>query len=93
MMVSNTDNFYNVKIYGHQFTPNETANFVGIIGQMQAELELVPSNLVNNNVTLAQNHANKAASLLTPRILVEIAEDNPHTNSSQPIGSLQLAVA
>jgi hypothetical protein len=34
MMLLNTDNFYNVKIYGHQFTPNETANFVGIIGQM-----------------------------------------------------------
>jgi hypothetical protein len=28
-------------------------------------------------VSLAQNHANKAASLLTQRILVEIAEDNP----------------
>ena len=76
-LFSNTDNFYNVKVYGHQFTPNETANFVGIIGQMQAELGLVPSNLANNNVSLAQNHANKAASLLTPRILVEIAEDNP----------------
>jgi len=77
MMLFNTDNFYNVKIYGHQFTPNETANFVGIIGQMQAELELISLNLVNNNVSLAQSHANKAASLLTPRILVEIAEDNP----------------
>ena len=74
---SNTDNLYNVKVYGHQFTPNETANFVGTIGQMQAELGLVPANLANNNISLAQNHANKAASLLTPRILVEIAEDNP----------------
>jgi hypothetical protein len=33
--------------------------------------------LASNNVPLAQNHANKAASLLTQRILVEIAEDNP----------------
>ena len=89
-MVSNTDNFYNVKIYGHQFTPNETANFVGIIGQMQAELELVPSNLVNNNVTLAQNHANKAASLLTPRILVEIAEDNPRLAGDLRSAMIQL---
>jgi len=76
-MVFNTDNFYYVKIYAHQFTPNETANFVGIIGQMQAELGLVPVNLANNNVSLAQSHASEAASLLTPRILVEIAEDNP----------------
>jgi hypothetical protein len=76
-LFSNIDNFYNAKVYGHQFTPNETANFVGIIGQMQAELGLVPTNLATNNVSLAQNHASKAASLLTPRILVEIAEDNP----------------
>ena len=74
---SNIDDFYNAKVYGHQFTPNETATFVGIVGKMQAELGLVPANLANNNVSLAQNHANKAASLLTPRILVEIAEDNP----------------
>ena len=76
-LFSNYDNFYNVKVYGHQFTPNETATFVGIIGQMEAELGLVPANLANNNVSLAQNHASKADSLLTPRILVEIAEDNP----------------
>jgi len=85
-----TDNFYNVKIYGHQFTPNETANFVGIIGQMQAEMELVPANLANNNVSLAQNHANKAASLLTPRILVEIAEDNPRLAGDLRSAMIQL---
>jgi hypothetical protein len=89
-MVFNTDNFYNVKIYGHQFTPNETANFVGIIGQMQAELGLVPANLENNNVSLAQNHANKAASLLTPRILVEIAEDNPRLAGDLRSAMIQL---
>ena len=90
LMVFNTDNFYNVKIYGHQFTPNETANFVGIIGQMQAELGLVPVNLENNNVSLAQNHANKAASLLTPRILVEIAEDNPRLAGDLRSAMIQL---
>jgi hypothetical protein len=90
MMVFNTDNFYNVKVYAHQFTPNETANFVGIIGQMQAELGLVPVNLANNNVSLAQNHANKAASLLTPRILVEIAEDNPRLAGDLRSAMIQL---
>lgn len=34
-------------------------------------------NLANNNLSLAQNHASKASSLLTQRILAEIAEDNP----------------
>jgi hypothetical protein len=45
--------------------------------QLQTELQLVPLNLASNNVSLAHDHANKAASLLTQRILVEIAEDNP----------------
>jgi DNA-directed RNA polymerase subunit F len=77
MVLFNTDNFYNVKLYGHLFTPNETATFVAILDQMQTELKLVIANLANNNVSLAQNHANKTASLLSPKIWFEIAEDNP----------------
>jgi DNA-directed RNA polymerase subunit F len=76
-LFSNTDIIYNVKTYAHLFTPDETANFVGIIDQIQAELELVSANLADSNVSFTQNHANKAASLLTPKILAEIAEDNP----------------
>jgi hypothetical protein len=89
-LFSNIGDFYNAKVYGHQFTPNETATFVGIIGQMQAELGLVPANLENNNLSLAQNHAIKAASLLTPRILVEIAEDNPRLASDLRNAMIQL---
>lgn len=74
---SSSDNFHNEQIYAHLFSPNETATFVSTVYQLQTELELVPTNLASNNVSLAQNHANKAASLLTQRILVEIAEDNP----------------
>jgi hypothetical protein len=74
---SSSDNFHNEKAYAHLFSPNETATFVSTIYQLQTELELVPTNLASNNVSLAQNHANKAASLLTQSILVEIAEDNP----------------
>jgi hypothetical protein len=37
---------------------------------------LVQTNLINNNLSLAQKHANKAASLLSPSIIVEIAEKN-----------------
>jgi hypothetical protein len=57
---------------------------------MQTELGLVPVNLANNNVSLAQNHANKAASLLTPRILVEIAEDNPRLAGDLRSAMIQL---
>jgi hypothetical protein len=77
MILFNTDNFYNVRLYGHLFTPDETATFVAILDQMQTELDLVLANLANNNVSLAQNHANKTASLLSPKIWFEIAEDNP----------------
>ena len=74
---SNNDNFHIEKIYAHLYTPNETATFVSIVYQLQAELELVSMNLANSNLSLTQNHASKASSLLTQRILAEIAEDNP----------------
>lgn len=76
-VISNNDNFHIEKIYAHLFTPNETATFVSIVYQLQVELELVSMNLANNNLSLAQNHASKASSLFTQRILAEIAEDNP----------------
>ena len=77
MMLFNTDDFNNLRVYGHLFTPNETATFVGILDQIQAELELVVANLENNNVSLAQSHAIKTSFLLTPKIMIEITEDNP----------------
>jgi hypothetical protein len=81
-MLLNTNNYNNnLRLYAHLFTPNETATFVGILDQVQAELELVVTNLENNNASLAQTHAYKAASLLTPRIMAEITEDNPRLTS------------
>jgi hypothetical protein len=77
LIFSNNDIFHIEKIFAHQFTPDETATFVSTVYQLQTELELVSSNLANNNLPLAQNHASKASSLLTQRILAEIAEDNP----------------
>jgi len=77
LVISNNDNFHIEKVFAHQFTPNETATFVSTVYQLQVELELVSTNLANNNSSLAQNHAGKASTLLTQRILAEIAEDNP----------------
>jgi uncharacterized protein YneF (UPF0154 family) len=76
-MLFNINDFNNLLVYGHLFTPNETATFVGVLDQVQAELELVVANLENNNMSLAQSHAIKASSLLTPKIMSEITEDNP----------------
>ena len=69
-------NTFDKKIYAHIFSTDETASFVAITDQVQIESELVQTNLANNNISLAQNHANKAAALLTPDIISEIAEAN-----------------
>ncbi len=69
-------NPFDRKIYAHIFSTDETASFVAITDQVQIESELVQTNLANNNISLAQNHANKAAALLTPDIISEIAEAN-----------------
>jgi hypothetical protein len=79
-------NSHDSKVYGHLFTRDQTGTFVSIIDQVQTELELVAANLVNNNVSLAENHATKASSLL-PRIIGEIGEDNP-----QLVGELMRSV-
>src|ERR687891_252129 len=78
MIFSSTINFnpHHQKVYAHIFTTDETASFVAFADQLQVESELVQTNIVNNNISLAQNHANKAASLLTPSVVIEIEEQN-----------------
>jgi hypothetical protein len=73
---ANTNNFINQKVYAHMFTADETSSFLAFADQLQVESKLVQTNLVNNNLSLAQNHANKAASLLTPSVVIEIEEQN-----------------
>ena len=79
-------NSHDATVYGHLFTRDQTGTFVSIIDQVQIELQLVAANLVSNNVTLAENHATKASSLL-PRVIGEIGEDNP-----QLVGELMRSV-
>jgi hypothetical protein len=76
---NNVSNILNQKVYAHMFTTDETASFLAFADQLQVESGLVQTNLANNNLSLAQKHANKAASLLTPSIIVEIAEKNQKT--------------
>src|SRR4029079_16205025 len=73
-------------VYGHLFTRDQTGTFVSIVDQVQTQLELVAANEVNNNSSLAQNHAAKASSLL-PRVIGEIGEDSP-----QLVGELMRTV-
>ena len=62
--------------YAHNFTPNESAYFLAFAEQLKVESELVQTNLANNNISLVEEHAEKAATLLTPNITREIAEEN-----------------
>jgi hypothetical protein len=85
-------NPFDKKIYAHIFSTDETASFVAITDQVQIESELVQTNLANNNISLAQNHANKAAALLTPDIISEIAEANEEIADKllTAVGDLQI---
>ena len=76
LLLNNAYDVYNLKVFGHLFTTDQTGTFVSIVDQVQTELELIVTNLLNNNVSLAENHAAKAASII-PRVISEIAEDNP----------------
>jgi hypothetical protein len=73
---TSASNILNQKVYAHIFNTDETASFLAFADQLKVESGLVQTNLANNNLSLAQKHANKAASLLTPSIIVEIAEKN-----------------
>jgi hypothetical protein len=75
-ILSNISNILNQEVHAHMFSTDETASFLAFADQLQVESELVQTNLASNNLSLAQKHANKAASLLTPSIIVEIAEKN-----------------
>ena len=56
---SNTGNLSESRAYAHIFTTDDTASFLSFADQLQAESELVQTNLVNNNLSLTQKHANK----------------------------------
>ena len=62
--------------YGHNFPPNNYASFLSSLDQFQTESNLVQSNLLNNNITLAQKHADEAVSIFYWDLLVEIVKQD-----------------
>lgn len=66
----------NQSTYAHTFSASESAQFISLVEQIKAEAVLAVVNLENNNVTLAQAHASKAAGLLDNTTLDEIMERN-----------------
>ena len=66
-------NFFQ-NVYGHNFPPNNYASFVASLDQFQIESNLVQSNLINHNMTLAQKHADEAVSIFYWDLLIEIVK-------------------
>jgi hypothetical protein len=62
--------------YAHNFSISESAQFLSLVEQIRAETALITMNLKNNNATLAYDHAENAASLLSNGTLNEVRERN-----------------
>ncbi len=57
------------KAYGHSFTPNDSASFMATMDQFLTEFKLVQSNMANNNLTLAQGHADKVSCIFVLNLM------------------------
>jgi hypothetical protein len=62
-------------VYAHTFSGGESAAFLALIKILQADLELVQSN-VDSNATVAQAHASAIAEHLDANTTKELAEKN-----------------
>jgi hypothetical protein len=79
LSINNTSNPFTQISYAHIFTPNDYASFVSSADQLVVESKLSQENLANNNITLAQIHANNSVNILFGDILMEIYERNRDT--------------
>ncbi len=68
--------YNNQQVYAHNFAADESASFLALIDEMQIEMNLINTNLLMNNQSLAQDHINKIKQLYTDDIKKEIAEKN-----------------
>ena len=64
-------------VLGHNFSPDESAKFLGLVDIIKGEAQSVQDDLASKNVSLANQHANRALALVTDNVTKEIAERNP----------------
>ncbi|HKO40888.1 MAG TPA: hypothetical protein VJU85_06460, partial [Nitrososphaeraceae archaeon] len=64
------------KIYGHNFAGDESASFLALMDQIQTEISLINTNLIDDNQSLAIDHLKQINALYTKNIKKEIAERN-----------------
>jgi len=67
---------YKNKIYGHNFAGDESASFLALMDQIQTEVSLINTNLIDDNQSLAIDHFKQIKILYTKNIKKEIAERN-----------------
>lgn len=60
--------------FAHSFTQNNYARFVALIDQFQIESKLVYENLLSNNSSLADKHANEAINIFLWDLMIEMGE-------------------
>jgi len=76
--------------YAHTFSTSESAEFLSLVDQIRADTALITLNLQSNNITLAQAHAQKAATLPDNLTITEIRERNNRIADSLVAGLEQL---
>ncbi|HKU49548.1 MAG TPA: hypothetical protein VJP79_06335, partial [Nitrososphaera sp.] len=69
--------------YAHSFSGDESADFLAIVEEMKAELQLIKSNAATNS-TLAAEHVEHGLEHLTNDTLKEISERNERLGRELP---------
>lgn len=70
--------------FAHEFTGSESAQFLGLVEKVRAHLGLIEQNIEDDNLELAQIHAERAADSLDEDTLAEIAERNERIAEDLP---------
>ena len=63
-------------VFAHNFPSNNYAKLIASMDQFQMESNLVKGNLITNDTTMAQKHANEANSIFYWDLLVEIVKQD-----------------
>lgn len=75
--------FYTDAAYAHEFSSNESSDFLALVEGIKVELELAERNLASNS-TIATEHAEHAHEHLDEEIIEEIAERNERLGRDLP---------
>jgi polyhydroxyalkanoate synthesis regulator phasin len=83
----------NQMVYAHTFSGDESAAFLALVRQIEAEIGLVNSNLPSN-ITLAQEHAEHATEHLDTNTTKELTERNERVSNdlTRELSDLQASI-